>query len=310
MLSRREFTISLGVLALAAPLTSRSQPTKIPRIGYLQAVAPQNGTSPFLEDFRRGLRDLGYVEGKNVHVEFRFAEGDDDRLGGLATELLDLNVDVIVTYATGVFAARRATTTIPIVLAAAADLVAMGVIDSLPHPGGNATGSTFFNPELMAKRLELLKEVVPSMTRAGVLLLRDHPSRRSVLDAMEATAATLKVGLQPIELREPKEFESDFFASADTQIGGFVMVDHAQFPSRANAIAALAAKHRLPMNGSLELPTGGGLMGYGVNFSDMFRRAAYFVDKVLKGAKPGDIPVEQATKFKLVLNLKTAKRSA
>jgi ABC-type uncharacterized transport system substrate-binding protein len=148
----------------------------------------------------------------------------------------------------------------------------------------------------MAKRLELLKEVVPSMTRAGVLLLRDHPSRRSVLEAMEITAKAMGVGLQPIELREPREFESDFLASTDTQIGGFVMVDQAQFLSRANAIAALAARHRLPSIGSLELAAGGGLMGYGVDFSGMFRRAAYFVDKILKGAKPGDIPVEQATK--------------
>jgi putative tryptophan/tyrosine transport system substrate-binding protein len=305
---RREFIALFGGAIATWPLAARAQqPQRLARIGYLGLTSAFQHAYGGSDAFLAGLRDLGYVERKNVHIEFRFAEGDEDRLPGLANELVASNVDVIVTYATGVFAARRATTTIPIVLAAAADLVAMGVIDSLPHPGGNITGSTFFNPELMAKRLELLKEVVPSMTRAGVLLLRDHPSRRSVLDAMEATAATLKVGLQPIEIREPKEFESDFFASADAQIGGVVMVDHAQFLSRANAIAALAAKHRFPIIGSLELPAGGGLMGYGVNFSDMFRRAAYFVDRVLKGTKPGDIPVEQATKFKLVLNLKSAK---
>jgi putative ABC transport system substrate-binding protein len=221
--------------------------------------------------------------------------------------LVALNVHVIVTYGTGVFAAQRATATIPIVAAVAPDLVALGVVSSLSHPGGHLTGLTFFLPELMAKRLELLKEVVPSMTRAGVLLLRDNPSTGSILEKMGATAKALGVGLQPIEVNGPREFESEFSGWTEKQISGVVILDHPDFLASFDAIAALAAKHRLPSIGALELPASGGLMGYGVRFSEMFRRAAALVDKILKGAKPGDIPVEQATKFQLVFNLKAAR---
>jgi putative tryptophan/tyrosine transport system substrate-binding protein len=221
--------------------------------------------------------------------------------------LVALKLDVIVTYGTGVFAAQRATATIPIVAAVAPDLVALGVVASLSHPGGHLTGLTFFLPELMAKRLELLKEGVPSMTRAGVLLLRDNPSTGSILEAMGVTAKALSVGLQPIEVSGPSEFESEFSGWTEKQIGGLVILDHPDFLASFDAIAALATKHRLPSIGALELPASGGLMGYGVRFSEMFRRAAALVDKILKGAKPGDIPLERATKFQLVLNLKAAK---
>ena len=255
-----------------------------------------------------GLRDLGYVEGKNLHIEYRFAEGDQDRLAGLLAELVDLKVDVIVTHATGVYAAKRATATIPIVMLAAGDVLAMGMVTSLAHPGGNLTGSIFFLPELMAKRLELLKEAAPSMARAGVLLVGGNTASTSnQLEVMGTTAKALKVGLQPIEVRGSWEFESAFSAWADEQTGGLVMSDHGLLLANAITIATLAAKHRLPSIGPLELPAFGGLIGYGVNFPDLFRRAAYFVDKILKGAKPGDIPIEQPTRFKLVLNLKTAK---
>jgi putative tryptophan/tyrosine transport system substrate-binding protein len=306
---RREFITLLGGAAAAWPVAMRAQQReRLPRIGYLGLTSASQHAYGGSDAFLAGLADLGYVEGRNIHIEFRFAEGDEDRIPGLLTELVALNVDVIVTYATAVYAAQRVTTRIPIVFAATGDVVAMGVVPSLAHPGGNLTGLTFFLPELMAKRLELLKEVVPSMTRAGVLLLRGNiRSNANVLEALEATAKAMRVELQSIELREPREFESDFLVSGDQPIGGFVMTDHAQFISRARAVAALAAKHRLPSIGSLELPAGGGLIGYEVNFSDLFRRAAAFVDKILKGARPGDIPVEQATKFKLILNLKTAK---
>jgi putative tryptophan/tyrosine transport system substrate-binding protein len=221
-----------------------------------------------------------------------------------------LNVDVIVTYATGVYAAQRATKTIPIVMATHADVVALvglGIVASLSHPGGNVTGSTFFVPEIMAKRLEVLKELAPSMTRAGVLLVRREDNvNQTLLQAMGTTAKALTTELQPIEVRGPEEIESAFSAWAEKKIGGLVMLDHAQLLANVGAIAALAAKHGLPSIGPLELPKEGGLIGYGVNFSDMFRRAATFVDKILKGEKPGDIPIEQATKFNLVLNLKTA----
>jgi putative ABC transport system substrate-binding protein len=313
---RRELIALIGGAAAASsvscsvswPLAARAQrPGRIARIGYLGLTSASQHAYGGSDTFLAGLRDLGYVEGRNLHIEFRFTEGDEDRIPGLVTELIGLNVDVIVTYATGVPAAKRATATIPIVMATYADAVAVGIVASLAHPGGNITGSTFFLPELMAKRLELLKEVVPSMTRAGILLLRGNASSDSILEVMGTTAKALRLELQPIEVRGPSEYENAFSAWTDQQIGALVILDHAQFLANADAIAALAAKHRVPSGGPLELPTNGGLIGYGVNFSELFRRAAVFVDKILKGAKPGDIPVEQPTKFKLVLNLKTAK---
>jgi len=249
---------------------------------------------------------VGYVESKNLRIEYRSAEGNEDLLPTLATELVGLNIDVIVTYASGVFAAQRATATIPIVMATYANV---GIVGSIARPGSNITGLTFFLPELMAKRLELLKEVVPAMARAGVLLQRrdDVASNRNMLDAMETVAKALRVELQPIEVRDLRDYQAAFSAWADQQIGGLVTTDHAYLNANAGTIAALAAEHGLPSIGPLELPAAGGLMAYGVNFSDMFRRAAVFVDKILKGADPGDIPIEQATKFKIVLNLKTTK---
>jgi putative ABC transport system substrate-binding protein len=303
---RRAFIAGLGGAA-AWPVAARAQQAeRLARIGYLGPTSASQLVGS-IDAFSNGLRDLGYVEGRNLHIEFRFADGHEDRLPALAAELVALNVHVIVTYGTGVFAAQRATATIPIVAAVAPDLVALGVVSSLSHPGGHLTGLTFFLPELMAKRLELLKEVVPSMTRAGVLLLRDNPSTGSILEKMGATAKALGVGLQPIEVNGPREFESEFSGWTEKQISGVVILDHPDFLASFDAIAALAAKHRLPSIGALELPASGGLMGYGVRFSEMFRRAAALVDKILKGAKPGDIPVEQATKFQLVLNLKAAR---
>jgi putative ABC transport system substrate-binding protein len=301
---RREFLRLLPGAATAWPLAARArQSERLARIGYL---SPDSASRTALDDaFLVGLRDLGYVEGKNVHIEFRFAEGRDGQLPKLATELVDLNVDLIVTRGTGDYAAQRATTTIPIVMMTAGDLVAMGIVASLAHPGGNITGLTFFVPELMAKRLELLKEVLPSMTRSGVLFLLNVPSIGQILGVMGATAETLGVKLEPIEVSGPGEFESVFSAWAHSKIDAFVIID--LFGPNSATIAALAAKYHLPSIGPLQLSASGGLMGYGVNFADMCRRAAAFVDKILKGAKPGDIPIEQATKFNFVVNLKTAK---
>jgi putative tryptophan/tyrosine transport system substrate-binding protein len=301
---RREFLRLFSGAAAAWPLTARAQQSeRLARIGYL---SPYSASRTVLDDaFLAGLRDLGYVEGKNVHIDFRFAEGREDQLPKLATELVDLNVDVIVTYGTGDYAAKPATTTIPIVMMTAADVVAMGIVASLSHPGGNITGLTFFVPELMAKRLELLKEVLPSMTRSGVLLHQNVPSTGQILEVMADTAKALGVKLEPIEVSGPGEFESVFSAWGHEKIDAFVMLD--LFLRNSAAIAALAAEHHLPSIGPLELSASGGLMGYGVNFADMYRRAAAFVDKILKGTKPGDIPIEQATKFNLAVNLKTAK---
>jgi ABC-type uncharacterized transport system substrate-binding protein len=302
---RREFITLLGGTAAAWPLVARAE--RIARVGYLGLTSSTSVQAGRIDAFREGLRYLGYVEGKNIQIEFRFASGDNDRLPGLVAELIGLNVDVIVAYATGVPAARRMTTTIPIVMATFGDAVATGIVANLAHPGGNITGSTFFSPELAAKRLELLKEVIPSLTRVGVLLIRDNEMNGPSLEVMEGTAKALGVRLESFEARGPVDFESAFSAWTAKQIGAVVVGDHAFLVSNTDAIAALATRHRFPSIGPLELAVSGGLMAYGVNFPDMYRRAAVFVDKILKGAKPGDIPVEQVTKIQTIVNIRTAK---
>jgi putative tryptophan/tyrosine transport system substrate-binding protein len=303
---RRDFIAGIAGSTAAWPRAACAQPPKrLARIGYLR-LSPASQSQREENAFRQGLRDLGYVEGQNLQIEYRSTEGDGDRIPALLSELVDLNVDVIVVHADGVFGALRATKTIPIVMAVGPDLVALGLAQSLARPGGNVTGSTFFLAELLAKRLELLKELAPSMTRAGLLLVRRADSANERIGVVAATAMALKVDLHPIEVRGPAEFEHAFAAWADAKVGGVVMGDHSLLTYNTDAIAALVAKHRFPAIGPLSLPENGGLMGYGVNFIEIFRRAAYFVDQILKGVKPGDIPIEQATKFKFVLNLKTA----
>ncbi|HEX7564237.1 MAG TPA: ABC transporter substrate-binding protein [Bradyrhizobium sp.] len=294
----------LGGTAAAWPLVARAE--RIALVGFL-GLTSASKQADRIDAFRAGLRNLGYVEGKNIQIEFRFADGDNGRLPGLVAQLIGLNVDVIVAYATGVPAARRMTATIPIVMATFGDAVATGIVANLSRPGGNVTGSTFFSPELAAKRLELLKEVVPSLTRVGVLLIRDNEMNGPSLEVMEGTAKALGVGLEPFEARGPVDFESAFSAWTAKQIGAVVVGDHAFLVSNTDAIAALATKHRFASIGPLELAVSGGLMAYGVNFPDMFRRAAVFVDKILKGAKPGDIPVEQVTKIRTIVNIRTAR---
>jgi putative tryptophan/tyrosine transport system substrate-binding protein len=306
---RRGFITLLGGAALAWPLAARAQqPKRVARIGYLsqESLAFDRGHGDSAA-FRDALRDLGYTEGGNLHIEFRYADADLDRLPALAAELVGLNVDVILTYSVGTFAAQRATTTIPIVQAVGSDLVAAGFARSLPHPGGNITGSTFFVAELMAKRLELLREILPSTTRTGVLVVRNNPSNRGFLEAMAGTAQALHIAIEPIEVGGTGEFEGAISTWAERAAGEFVMGDHGFLLANTDAIATLAARHRLVSIGPLELPASGGMVGYGVKFSDFFHRAAYFVDKILKGTKVGDIPIEQATQFKSVVNLKAAK---
>ena len=301
---RREFMTLLGGTAAAWPLVARAE--RIALVGFL-GLTSASKQADRIDAFRAGLRNLGYVEGKNIQIEFRFADGDNGRLSGLVAQLIGLNVDVIVAYATGVPAARRMTATIPIVMATFGDAVATGIVANLSRPGGNVTGSTFFSPELAAKRLELLKEVVPSLTRVGVLLIRDNEMNGPSLEVMEVTAKALGVGLEPFEARGPVDFESAFSAWTTKQIGAVVVGDHAFLVSNTDAIAALATKHRFPSIGPLELAVSGGLVAYGVNFPEMYRRAPVFVDKILKGAKPGDIPVEQVTKIQTIVNIRTAK---
>jgi putative ABC transport system substrate-binding protein len=300
-MKRREFITHAGSLAAFWPLAARAD--RVARIGYL---SPNPASTTIYEDaFLAGLRDFGYFNGKNIHIDFRFADGHDDRLPALAIELVNLNVDIIVTYGTGNYAVKRATQKIPIVLWVAADMVAMGMVSSLAHPGGNITGQTFFVPELMAKRLELLKEIVPSLSRCGILFRRNVPSTAYMLEVMAAPAKALGIDLKLVEVAEAGEFERVFSAWADEKIEALLMQDVLVLD--AASIANLAAKYRLPSIGPVELPTSGGLIGYGVNFADMARRSAAFVDKILKGGKAGDIPIEQATKFTTVINLKTAK---
>lgn len=303
---RREFITLLGCSTAVWPFAALAQrPPKAGRIGYL-GHTHASLAAPYSDAFRAGLRDLGYVEGKDFIIDFRFAGGSIERLHDLAAELVRLDVDVILAYGPGVDAAHRATTTIPIVMATYADAVATTMVASLSHPGGNITGSTFFLPELMAKRVELLKEVAPSMTQVGLVIVQ-YAAVGHIIRTTEETAKALKMELRPFVVRGVDEVEHAFSAMTDRQIGGVVIHDSPVFVVNAKTIAGLAAKYQLSTIGPLEFPANGGLMAYGVNFLDMFRRSAFFVDKILKGMKPADIPVEQATKFETVINLKTAK---
>ena len=258
---------------------------------------------------RTGLRDLGYVEGKDIIIETRWAEQNYDRLPALAAELVGLNVDVILTHAVpGTLAATGATTTIPIVITAVSDLIVLGVVSSLSRPGGNVTGLSIFTPELLAKRLDLIKDVLPSLTKAAVFLNANNPvGSKMALDEVATMAATLKVELVPIEIRGPDDFERAFAAIASQKVGAAVLHEDPALNANSQALAELAAKHRLPTCGFPEFARAGGLIGYGIHFPDMDRRAASYVDKILKGAKPGDLPVERATKFTTIVNLKVAK---
>jgi putative tryptophan/tyrosine transport system substrate-binding protein len=310
---RREFiTLIGGTAAVSSVSWSRvalaQQPSsKVVRIGFL-GLPTADSLPKRPEAFRAGLRDLGYQEGRDFVIDYRWADGNYDRLPALLADLIRLKVDVIVTHGTpGVLAAKRATTTIPIVFAVVGDALGLGIVSSLAQPGGNVTGLTFFNPELAAKRLELLKETLPGLTDVGILLNLANPINESILPEMSRFAQPLKLELHQFDVRAPTEFEGAFAAMAAKRVGAFVVIDDAMMISNAPAVAALALKQRLPSCGWPDFAIGGGLMAYGVDFLDMFRRAATFIDKIRKGAKPGDLPVERSTKFEIIVNLKTAK---
>jgi putative ABC transport system substrate-binding protein len=294
--------------ATLSPRMMRAQQKAMPVVGFLSILSSAE-VAPSHESFVAGLRDFGYVVGRTIHIESRYADGNIDRVPALAAELIGLNVDVIVTYAgAGVITARKATATIPIVVATGPDLVALGFAVSFARPGGNVTGSTYVVSQSFAKRLELLKEIDRSMTQVGVLLLRGNSYFNArTLETMGPPAAALGLELRPLEVSGPAEYGAAFSAWADGKVTGLVVHDNPQFVVNAKSIAALAAQHRLRSIGSLELPASGGLMAYGVDFPEQFRRAAYFVDKILKGTKPGDLPIEQPTKFRFIINLATAK---
>ena len=289
------------------PLAARAQQKAMPVIGFL-SISSSAGIAPPYEGFLAGLRDLGYVDGRTIQIKSRYADGNNDRLAAQAAELVSLNVDVIVTYGgASVITARKATATIPIVVATGPDLVSLGFAASLARPGGNVTGLRYLAGEAFAKRLELLKEIDPSITQVGVLLLRGNSFNASTLKSMRAGAEALKLELRPVEASGPAEYGAAFAALAHGKVSGLVIHDNPQFIADAKAIAAFAVQHQLRSIGSLEHTANGGLMAYSVDFPEQFHRAAYFVDKILKGTKPGDLPIEQPTTFRFIINLATAK---
>jgi ABC-type uncharacterized transport system substrate-binding protein len=305
---RRNFITLLGGAAAAWPVASRAQqPRKLARIGFLGA-ASATGFASQLRGFRQGLADLGYIEGTTIIIEYRWAEGNIARLPELALELVRSSVDVIVAHGTpGILAAKQATATIPIVMAVSGDAEASGLVASLARPGGNVSGSTFFSPELAAKRVELLKETLPGLTEVALLLNLANPINEPVVPMIKLTANPLGLQVYPFGVHGPAEFEAAFAAMAAKRVGAVVVIDDAILVANALAVARLALQQRLPSSGWPDYAAAGGVIGYGVNFPDMFRRAATFVDKILKGTKPTDLPVERATKFETIVNLKSAK---
>ena len=307
---RRDFLIATGALLVAPFAAEAQQAAKVARIGYLTGDL---GARPHrLEAFRQGLRDLGYVESRNVVIEYRDAEGELERLPALAAELVALKVDVIVASGTlAAMAARQVTRTLPIVFSPAGDPVGSGLVTSLARPGGNVTGLSFLNPELVGKRLELLKQTVPSVSLVAALWQPGafgEGTEKDTLKRAEVAARDLGVRLQFFEARAPADFDGAFSEMTKARAGALTVLGSNMFVGEARRIVDLAAEKRLPAVYAVrELVDAGGLMSYGPNLADLYRRAATYVDEILKGAKPGDLPVEQPTKFELVINLKTSK---
>ncbi len=309
-MNRRVFIATLASGLLAAPLAAEAQQTaKVYRIGLLDYSAPDPARQAWWVAFRQQMRQLGYVEGQNVSFEPRWAQGDDDRLPKLAAELVGLKVDLIVTGGTNAaIAAKRATSTIPIVTATGADPVAVGVAASLGQPGSNLTGMTTISSDLAGKRLEILRIVAPRASRIAILWDERNPGSRLAVDGTEAAAKTAGLTIHSVPVRSPARLEAAFATVVRDRAGALIIVQGPMFFSHRKRLAELAVKHRLPtVIGSREYVEAGGLAGYGTDEPDLFRRAATFVDKILKGAKPADLPMEQPTKFELVINLKTAK---
>ena len=285
------------------------QPTKIPRIGLLFTATP-SAAAARIEAFRQGLRELGYVEGKNILIEQRYAEGQLNHMNELAAELVRLKVDVIVTIGPAATRpAKEATTAIPIVMGVDDDPVGNGFVASLARPGGNITGLASLAPEIGGKQLELLKEIVPRLSRVAVLGTSTQPGNAQSLREAEVAAQALVVKLQYLDVLSPKDIEPVFRTASNGRAEAVLVLRASIFFSHRKQIVDLAAKRQLPaMYYTTEYVEEGGLMTYGVSITDLFRRAATYVDKILKGAKPAELPIEQPTKFELVINLKTAKR--
>lgn len=309
MNQRRKFLLALGAAVLPTPplVFAQQRPAKISRIGVLAAESAA-GFANRLEALRAGLRELGYVEGRNIVIEHRFADGKSDRLTELAADLVRSRVDVIVTAGTPpTRAAKQATAAIPIVMAASGDAVATGLVATLARPGGNVTGSTFSSPELSAKRLQLLKEALPRVGQVAYLNNLGNPTTAANVKAMETAAASFKMSVRLFDVRDPAELGGIFRAMTESRVEAVAVGQDALIIANYKAIADLAAKARLPAIGPKEFADAGGVFGYGHDVLDLWRRSATYVDKILKGAKPADLPIEQPTKFELVINMKAAK---
>jgi putative ABC transport system substrate-binding protein len=309
-MNRRDTVFALLALG-AAPLVSHAQQQgKIWRVGFLtQRRRPDSIDSDFIGAFPRGMRELGYVEGKNLVIEWRFADGKFERLPDLAAELVRLKVDVMVSGSSqAISALQKATTTIPIVMTTSGDPIGSGFVKSLARPGGNITGLSNLTSDLGTKQLELLLSMVPKLSRVAVLVNPVNPSLAAFLKNIPSAAQRVGIAVLPLEARTAQEIENAFPTMTQGNAKAVIVAVDAFFIQQQRPIAELAAKHRLPsVSGNREFAEAGGLMSYGPNFAEQFRRAATYVDKIFKGAKPGDLPVEQSTKFELLINGKTAK---
>ncbi len=306
-MDRRTFLGALASGLLAAPLAAQAQqPGKVYRIGMLERTSPATNAANF-EAFRRGLRELGYVEGKNLVIEYRSADGRDERFAGLATELVRLNVDLILTRGTpAALAAKNATGTIPVVITGLADPVGQGIVASLARPGGNITGVSAIVTELYAKRVELLRELLPRASRISALFNMSNPSLPPAWKEIETAARSLGMQPQLLDVRKPEDLGPAFDGAVRRRTDALVVGLDTLTQASQRLIVDLAAKHRLPaVYASMEFA--GGLVVYGVNYPDHYRRAATFADRIFKGTQPGDLPVERPTKFELIINVKTAK---
>ena len=304
--TRRQIVLSGGALIACMGLPSMTQSQAPRRIGVLLVGLSKD--SRYVKEFSQGLRDAGYVEGRDVVIIWRAAEGDFARVPGIVTELVNDKPDVIaVDSTTGTQALKRATSTIPIVMAIVADPLGSGIVSNLAHPGGNVTGLSQMVAELNAKRLQLLKEVIPRLKQVGVLWDPDTPWHPAVVANLQSVAPSLSMTLKLASATHPEDIEAAFAAFSKANVQALYVIEDAMFYSNRKKILELTAKHRLPGSfGTREFADGGGLMSYGTNLGDLWRRAALYVDKIFKGAKPGDLPIEQPTKFEFVVNLKTA----
>lgn len=304
------FVLSSLLLALSLPAEAQ-QPKRVPRIGYVLSSGSPGSPSPTFGGFRQGLGDLGYVEGKNILIERRYAEGRLDRIPALVNDLVQQNVDIIVAVNNvAIRAAKKATQTIPIVIRSSIDPVAAGYVDSLPRPGGNITGVSVLTRELSAKRVELLKEVLPNMRRLAVLWDTQGPGPRVAFREYEAAAKTFKLNFQSLEVRGPKpDFERVFQDAKKANNEALIIVTNPLASQYRKQVVELATKTRLAtLTQTAGWANAGGLMSYALNRLEMYRRLATYVDKILKGTKPADLPIERPTKFEFVINLKTAKQ--